>query len=319
MKKFLKKNLPPSIWRFLWQCRRMLCVKFRRTFEIFGYNIVRKSDYYSPLPLESDLKSHAERWYKPSRLPGIKYDLDEFKETLLKMLSNYYDDFSQHPEYREIQRKGFGPGYTHLDALMLYMMIRDRKPRQYIEVGSGVSTYYCSLAAKENEAEGYPLQIKCIEPHPYKELYSIPEIKIMDREVQDVDLSLFQGLKENDILFIDSSHVLKIDGDVPFLYLEVLPTLNKGVLIHIHDIPFPYNIPYPPERWIFKQSFWPMFWNEAMVLQAFLCFNSKFRIVMSTPLLRHFDESFLQQNIPIYESIEQNSNTFSSMWLQKVE
>ncbi len=176
----------------------------------------------------------------------------------------------------------------------------------------------CSLAARRNGEEGHPLRIRCIDKHPYDSLHRIAGVEIDAREVQSIDVSLFQELRENDVLFIDSSHTLRIDGDVPFLYLEVLPSLKKGVLIHIHDIPFPYNIPYPPELWIFQRN-WPVFWNEAMVLQAFLCFNKKFKIVMSTPLLRHHDEGFLRRSIPNYESIEQNPNTFSSIWLQKVE
>jgi hypothetical protein len=118
------------------------------------------------------------------------------------------------------------------------------------------------------------------------------------------------------VLFIDSSHVLKIDGDVPFLYLEVLPRLNRGVVIHIHDVPFPYNVPYPARLWVFGRP-WPMLWNEAMVVQALLCGNRDFRITMSTPLIRHVDEAFLQQRIPFYETIDQNPNTFSSLWLEK--
>jgi hypothetical protein len=135
--------------------------------------------------------------------------------------------------------------------------------------------------------------------------------------VQDVDLTLFTSLGQGDVLFIDSSHVLKIDGDVPLVYLEILPRLNVGAVVHVHDIPFPYNIPYPPQLWIFGQE-WPKWWNEAMVLQAFLCFNDKFRITMSTPLIRHFDEPFLRRTVPIYESIDQTPNTFSSIWLRRV-
>jgi hypothetical protein len=165
--------------------------------------------------------------------------------------------------------------------------------------------------------QGHPLAITCIEPHPFEKLHTIPRIDIIAKQVQDIDVSFFGELQKDDILFIDSSHVLKIDGDVPFLYLEVLPTLNVGVVVHIHDAPFPYNIPYPPRLWVFSQE-WPMLWNEAMVVQAFLSFNSNFRIIMSTPLIRSFDEDFLRKSIPIYESIEQNPNTFSSLWLRRV-
>jgi hypothetical protein len=128
---------------------------------------------------------------------------------------------------------------------------------------------------------------------------------------------VFQQLEQNDIFFIDSSHMIKVDGDVPFLLLEVLPVLKVGVWIHVHDVPFPYNIPFPPEEWIFKQI-WPMLWNEAMMLQAFLCFNDKFTIELSTPLIRYFDEPFMQKNVPIYETLKQNPLTFSSMWLKRI-
>ncbi|HZZ15644.1 MAG TPA: hypothetical protein VFE08_06745, partial [Candidatus Sulfotelmatobacter sp.] len=69
--------------------------------------------------------------------------------------------------------------------------------------------------------------------------------------------------------------------------------------------------------WIFGHE-WPLFWNEAMVLQAFLCFNSKFEIVLSTPLIRHFDEAYFKKNVPCYETLDENPNTFSSIWLKRI-
>ena len=289
----------------------------QESFDSAGYTIARKNDYYSPLPSVSHLKGNVARWYHPSALKGIEYDIEQMKAKFGHLFSLYFGEFATIPAYERLQEEGFGPGYTSLDALTLYMMIRNFKPRHYIEVGSGLSTYYCSLAADKNASEGRPLQITCIEPNPSKKLYTIPGIQVIPKEVQDVEISLFRKLQDNDVLFIDSSHVVKIDGDVPFLYLEVLPILAIGVVIHVHDVPFPYNVPYPPEHWILGRT-WPMFWNEAMILQAFLCFNNKFNIEMSTPLIRHLDETFLKDNIPIYESIDQNQNTFSSIWLKRV-
>jgi hypothetical protein len=112
------------------------------------------------------------------------------------------------------------------------------------------------------------MQIECIEPYPYGKLYDIPGIVVHREEVQSVGRDLFLGLGKDDVLFIDSTHVLRIDGDVPHLYLNVLPALGHGVLIHVHDIPFPFNVPYPAEKWVLGPE-WPMYWNEAMVLQAF--------------------------------------------------
>jgi hypothetical protein len=265
----------------------------------------------------AELRATFERWNRPSALAGVRYDLERMKSDLCHLLSQYLEEFTAFPPYEELRRLGYGPGYTAVDALTLYMMLRWLKPRRYMEVGSGLSTYYCSLAAARNARDGHPLSITCIEPYPYDKLSSIPGIELIVQPVQNVEVSAFEALRDGDVLFVDSSHVLRIDGDVPYLYLEVLPRLPAGVVIHIHDVPFPYNIPYPPELWVFGRP-WPMLWNEAMLVQAFLCGNRDFEIMMSTPLLRHFDEPFLEARIPFYESVEQNMNTFSSLWLKKV-
>lgn len=316
-KRFAKRLLPRFIWNRLSSLKAKLIVRFRRPLELAGYAVARADDYYSPLASVSHLRSSFERWNRPSALKGVTYDLEEMKTFFSDLLSCYLDEFSVIPSYAQLQKEGFGPGYTAVDALTLYMMVRHFKPKRYVEVGSGLSTYYCSLAAKKNAAEGHRPEIICIEPHPFDKLHTIPGIELVPKCVQDVDLALFQQLQANDFLFIDSSHILRIDGDVPFLYLEVLPSLNVGVVTHIHDVPFPYNIPYPPQLWVFGQE-WPMLWNEAMVLQAFLCFNDRFKVILSTPLIRHYDESFLKTKIPFYETLDQNPNTFSSMWLKKM-
>jgi hypothetical protein len=336
LKTVLRQASPPWLWNRLKQLQQMAVsiqqkwltlacrrfgnrnpVAFQRALDAAGYQVARNEDYYSPLPSVARLGASAPRWNRPSALQGVQYDVDAMKVALAELLARYLDEFLTYPNYAEIKKMGFGPGYTAVDALTLYMMIRHLKPRRYLEVGSGVSTFYCSLAAQRNASEGRPLEITCIEPYPYEKLSTIPGIQVLPKKVEDVDISLFGQLQENDVLFIDSSHILRVDGDVAFLYLEVLPVLGAGVVTHIHDIPLPYNFPYPPELWIFGQE-WPMFWNEAMVLQAFLAFNRSFKMELSTPLIRHFDEAFLKQGIPIYESVDQNPNTFSSIWLRRL-
>lgn len=335
LKKMLRQVLPAGVRNRLVQTQRMLVsvqekslalacrrfatwnpAAFRRALESAGFQVARDEDYYSPLPSVARLKRNVARWNRPSPLHGVQYDVEAMKTEFAELLARYLDEFLSYPPYEEVRQMGFGPGYPGMDALTLYMMIRHLKPKRYIEVGSGLSTFYCSLAARRNAGEGHPLQITCIEPYPYEKLSTIPGIQVIAKQVQDVDPSLFQQLERNDVLFIDSSHILNVDGDVPFLFLEVLPELNLGVVTHIHDIPYPYNFPYPPELWIFAQD-WPMFWNEAMVLQAFLIFNKNFEISLSTPMIRHFDEAFLKQRVPIYESVGKNPNTFSSIWLRR--
>ncbi len=319
MKAQARRILPSFVWNGLKSVKQRVAspASVQKYMELAGYTVAQREDYYSPMSSVSELRSTFGRWNRPSRLKGVKYDLDSMKRDLSGLLSKYLDEFLQFPPYGELVKKGFGPGYTAVDALTLYMMIRHIKPKRYLEVGSGLSTYYCSLAAAKNASEGNPVRITCIEPYPFQNLHTIPDIELIVKKVQEVDVALFEELQENDVFFIDSSHVLKIDGDVPFLYLEALPALKAGVNIHIHDVPFPYNIPYPPQLWVFGRD-WPMLWNEAMVVQAFLCFNNDFKIVMSTPLIRGSDEAFLRSRIPFYETIEQNPNTFSSLWLKRV-
>jgi hypothetical protein len=336
LKNVLRRVSPAWLWNRLKQvqrivvsvqqhCLAVVCcrfgrkypVAFQRALESAGYQVARDEDYYSPLPSVVRLRANVARWNRPSALHGLQYDLDEMKAALRGLIARYLEEFLTYPNYADVKKMGFGPGYTAVDALTLYMMIRHLKPRRYIEVGSGVSTYYCSLAAQRNESDGYPLLITCIEPNPYEKLSTIPGIQVVVKKVEEADISIFQQLQENDVLFIDSSHILRLDGDVPFLVLEILPILNVGVVTHVHDIPYPYNFPYPPDLWIFGQV-WPMFWNEAMLLQAFLAFNRDFKVSMSTPLIRHFDEAFLKQSIPMYESVQQNPNTFSSIWLRRI-
>lgn len=322
MKTIIKKIQPDFVLRLLRLFKSYTIRKTRQIVERLGFNISRTSDYYSPLTTESKIKKNVSRWNKASSMAGIAYDVENYKALLKELVSKYWVEFNALPNYEENKSIGFGPGYTELDALVLYMMIRNIKPKRYFEVGSGLSTYYCSLAAKENAKNGESLKIKCIEPYPFERLYSIQNIEVIQDEVQNAERNLFLELETNDILFIDSSHVVKIDGDVPFLYLEILPILKKGVIVHIHDIPFPFNTPYPAEQWVLGKTTtspnWPMYWNEAMLLQAFLMFNNSYEIVMSAPLIRYYDEEFLKNNIPLYKSIEQEPNTFSSIWLRRV-
>lgn len=296
--------------------RIMASMKTVKILNRFGFNVASVSDYYSVLPVTTVLKQNQQRWFKPSSLAGIKYDLAAMKQLLSELTATYADEYNALPGYAENRTKGYGPGYTAVDARVLYYMLRELKPERYIEVGSGLSTFYCSLANRANASDGSPMQITCIEPFPYPALQTISGINVLANEVQDIELNVFKQLEANDVLFIDSSHVIKIDGDVPYLFLEILPRLKPGVVVHIHDIPFPYNVPYPPELWIFGQQ-WPSFWNEAMLLQAFLCYNDAYEILLSTPLLRYNEESFLVGLIPEYETVDQNRNTFSSIWLRK--
>jgi hypothetical protein len=287
-------------------------------FGLFGQNVVAKKDYYSTLPVLSEIKATRARWEKPSELAGLDIDVVALEKALSTLADNWEDEFKRvAPDHGANSAKGFGPGYPAFDARTLYYSIREHKPAKYLEVGSGLSTYYASLAAGQNAAEGSPMSITCIEPYPYDALRTLEGFDLIEGFVQDVPVGRFEELESGDVLFIDSSHALKIDSDVAYLFLEVLPRVKPGVLVHIHDVPFPYNVPYPADTWIFGERA-PVYWNEAMVVQAFLAFNSAFEVQLSTPMVRHYDEQFLIDRFVDYTAVAEDPNPPSSLWLQRV-
>lgn len=322
MKLLIKRLLPASIWQALRAARHRLTRLIRRLLETCGLVVARSGDFYSPLPSEFSLQKTRSRWAGPSSLRGVAFNLDDMKRRLRSLVSNYWEEFAALPPFQELREAGYGPGYTHVDAFVLYAMIRDLKPRRYIEIGSGLSTFYCDLARRANSKAGQQhTEILCIEPYPYRNLRQIEQIQVIQELVQDVPLETFTILTEGDILFIDSSHVVRLGGDVPYLFLEVLPAIPPGVHIHVHDISFPFNVPYPPEFWTLgehpQSPHWPMYWTEPMLLQAFLAFNSAFEITLSCPMLRHFDEEFCRRELPIYQPVTVEPNAFSSIWLKR--
>ena len=185
-----------------------------------------------------------------------------------------------------------------------------------MEVGSGLSTHFAWLAGQENAKEGKPLSITCIEPYPSELLRSMPGVNLIVDEAQNVAPSRFAHIGPGDILFIDSTHAIRIDSDVAYLFMEIIPRLAQGAWVHVHDIPFPYNTPFPADLWVLGDR-WPVYWQEAMLMQAFLQYNSAFEIRMSTPLIRHQDEAFLGDRIPGYKTLAEERNCCSAIWLER--
>nr|MCU0388523.1 class I SAM-dependent methyltransferase [Chitinophagaceae bacterium] len=225
--------------------------------------------YYSPLPDILELKRTREIWAKKSVLPGVSVNLDEQASYMQSICMPYQKEFQGNKFYKEAVSNHFGPGYGYIEAQALHSFIRYFKPSKIVEVGSGVSTFCMLKAAEMNAVEtGQMAKIVSIEPYPSESLKALSEIELIIRPVQTVALDVFTNLGENDLLFIDSSHTVKTGGDVNYLFLEVLPRLKKGVIVHIHDIYLPYD--YQPDA---LQSF--LHWSETSLLRAFLIFNQK--------------------------------------------
>ncbi len=186
-------------------------------------------------------------------------------------------------ERREPPEFHFGNGtFESGDAEFLYQWIRLRKPRRIIEIGSGNSTLMAARAVRRNAAEdgGYRCRHVCVEPYEMPWLEKVG-VEVIRRRVEDVGLGLFGELERGDLLFIDSSHMIRPQGDVLFEFLELLPRLREGVTVHVHDIFTPRD--YLPS-WVLEQV---RFWNEQYLLEAFLTGNRGWRVVGALNLLKH--------------------------------
>ena len=170
--------------------------------------------------------------------------------------------------------------FSALDAAVYYATVRTIKPKRIIEIGSGYSTQIACLALQKNRMESDAGEMTCIEPYPPPWLHgSGMAIEILAQGVETVDLDRFRNLKAGDILFIDSSHTVKFASDVLKEFLEILPELEPGVVVHVHDIFFPAD--YPPD-WLRIER---RAWNEQYLLEAFLAFNTGFEILVANHLL----------------------------------
>jgi len=217
----------------------------------------------------------------------------------LQDLKKYLDELDQ----LHTQNPTFGAG----DAELYYLIVRNNKPKHIIEIGSGFSTLIALEAIKRNRAEGYETELTCIEPYEKDWLEKMAGITLIRKPVEQIPVGFFQSLQENDILFIDSSHIIRPENDVLFEYLELLPALQKGVLIHIHDI---FSPRYYRQDWLTELY---RFWNEQYLLEAFLYYNESFQILFSLNYLKndHFD--IVKQTCIHLTEVEEPS----SFWLTK--
>ncbi|OGU29020.1 MAG: hypothetical protein A2057_09600 [Ignavibacteria bacterium GWA2_35_9] len=242
-------------------------------------------------------------------LPGIDFNDNEQLEILEKF--NYNNELLEFP----IEKKHDAIEYCYNtgaflsgDAEYLYNMIRLFKPKRIIEIGSGSSTLMAknSIEKNKNENSDYICEQICIEPYEQPWLEQM-RVQVIRKNVETIELNFFSSLEKNDILFIDSSHIIRPQGDVLFEYLEILPSLNEGVIVHIHDI-------FTPKDYL-DEWFSENFWNEQYLLEAFLSFNKSFRIIGATNYLSHKFNKQFSEKCPIYKM--QTGREPGSFWIIK--
>jgi predicted O-methyltransferase YrrM len=227
---------------------------------------VAPGHFYSPLTADAD-RSRALDW---TDAPGV--DMAEDRQlALAARLGAKLAEAPPGPRY--VTANGvYGPA----DAAVYRAMLAELRPARVIEVGSGYST---ALALDEAEAnrEIAALEITCIEPFADRLLGIMSEsdrrrITLLRKPVQEVDPATYERLGPGDVLFVDSTHVVKAGSDVVWLFLHVLPRLAPGVVVHVHDVFWPFEY---PAHWLEQRRDW----TEAYLLHAFLAGNASWEIL----------------------------------------
>lgn len=266
--------------------------------------------YYSPIVSIEDIKKRESTIWKGKAVDGIiGIDLNtENQLALVEEYKRYYNDLPFEDHKKEGIRYFYtNPHYSYTDAIFLYATIRHFKPKQIIEVGSGFSS---AVMLDTNELFfSNDIKLTFIEPYT-KRLKSLikdsdaANVSIIEKRVQDVPKETFLKLNAGDVLFIDSTHVVKTGSDVSYLFLEILPILKSGVFIHIHDIFYPFEY---PKQWVYMGRNW----NEDYFLKAFLLHNQDFEIMLFSHYLDvHHNTVF--KDMPLCYK-----NTGGNLWLRK--
>ena len=298
IKKF--KNRRHSLWYHVFS---MFCRIFLPIFQKIGINVT-VHHYYSPIP---DINETKRLFIKNSGSDSNNVNLNfnkighaGFIDTMEDFIEEFYSsglmDILDNSSFRSV------------DAEVLYSIIRKNQPKKIIEVGGGITSKIISNAVIRNNNN---CDYNCIEPYPTKDLVSTLRAggTLIEKKVEDTDISIFEDLGENDILFIDSSHVIKPYNDLYFEFFRILPILKKGVFVHFHDIYLPLE--YPLDN-LEKYHY---FWNEQYLLHTFMMFNKSFKIV--------WGGSYAHVSIP--EKIERHFKSYNrdkewpgSFWIRKV-
>ena len=266
--------------------------------------------FYSPIVSLEELKQKEEKIWKLNKDNeplGISLNFESQRQ-LLKEFTTYYKELPFNKTKSNSLRYYFeNKFYSYTDGIVLYSMIRHFKPKRIIEIGSGFSS---SVMMDTNQLFfNNAIELTFIEPFPDR-LHSLmneadkDSCVVFQDSVQNINVSLFKKLEKNDILFIDSSHIVKTGSDVNFILFNVLPIINKGVLIHFHDIFYPFEY---PKKWVFSG----FNWNEAYFVKAFLMYNEAFKIVLFSDLMHKINKDAFACMPLTY------LNTGGNLWLEK--
>lgn len=271
-----------------------------------GFQVFPKV-FYSPLP-DPDAVDIAKLREKRN-LPGVQIDVPKAL-ILAEELARYgaeLDQFFRQPDGSIT----WSHTYPSFDTATLYAMLRHLKPRRYIEVGCGYSSRVSSAALSRNRDEGVPCDILYIESFPSAQFL---ELKLpgefLQKKIETVPLETFARLREGDVLFIDTSHVLKVQNDVEYEYVHILPSLARGVLVHVHDIMTPYDY---PEEWLVGCGPNRGGNNEQYALECLMSGGRDWEVILPVHLLWREHRAALEKLLP------NASDRPAAFWIRKRE
>lgn len=268
--------------------------------------------FYSPVvdveSVDAFLKNGVEKSPPPTSVPNISIDANSIKRNWLALVP-----FMKEAPFKDEKTVGqlyqlSNPSYGFGDGYMLNAMLRRYDPKRVIEVGCGWSSA-CIIDTVEKQLPKKP-SLTFIEPHT-KLLQEIlgetaGRYRVLESRVQDVPLREFEELEANDILFIDSTHVLKTGSDVCFELFDVLPRLRKGVIVHFHDMFWPFEY---PRGWVVKDN---RSWNELYAMRAFLSHNKDWDVIMFNDYLGKVMPTVIKDSFPKF-----SSDCGGALWLQR--
>jgi hypothetical protein len=287
----------------------LTCDEYRQREMVGQETWVPPGHFYSPIVNLDELRIDTNRIFDRSRIP-LSIDLNEAHQlALLNDLAKLAQDLP----FTATKHDGLhyyydNPSYSYGDALVLAAMIRHARPKRVVEFGCGFS----SCVILDVNRLYFDGEIECSFVDPYPELLQnlvgkdYESLRVFRSRTQDVDLALVESLEDNDILFIDSTHVSKAGSDVNFHFFETLPKLKPGVYIHFHDVFYPFEY---PDVWFFDGN---RSWNEIYLLKAFLMYNHCYKIEFFNDFFAYKFRDLLFGALPQFRH-----NTGGAIWLRK--
>lgn len=236
--------------------------------ETRGYQIVKKS-YDSPVADYENIGRYRKA-YQQIPVDHIEWRYED-QLALWQRMKAFVPEFT-FPEQAVADERVYhrrNDFFCDIDGFSLYAILRELKPKQLIEIGSGFSTKLISSAMQKNGVAGS--EITCIEPYRADVIRAL-NVTCHQTPLEEMDLAMFDRLRYGDVLFVDSSHVVKPYGDVMLIFTHVLPRLAPGVWVHFHDIFLPFDY---PESWMVAQR---KAYTEQYLLSAFMAHNSAWEV-----------------------------------------